>query len=458
MASRYEVEVTITSARDLKNVNWRYGDLKPYAVVWADKAAKCSTKVDVEGDVNPVWDEKLRIPLPGDRRIEDSTLYIDIVRPIPTTRRTPSPSSDPPASPSERSSMRPGSGRPHGKLDVKVAVKEPTRYYDPYAPPYGQVDQPDARTTLGTTALTGQSTAGSRDYLHRATALRTVDRRHARDYRCTRRPPPYGQRRSMGTDSHTRLALAGLLLLGPWTLNCCVGLWLASGFNLASCCLALGQHGFNLLSALVSPLGCVGLLFPCWFWPWFQLLVVLVRRFHVGCLVCCFHVDDSCPGVCFPWLQPLVAWPLDPKLLCWPFVGLGCNGFSSCLSFGWSAMVGLRIQLMLGLYFNFVQALVSLLDATEKEKRDILANIIIALHMPAVAVFWHEPGCELKSVQSSQLLPQLLLHHPSTSKGSLLDYGPLLRECEQMLSFLQWFRVNDCAEFVANDGQIVDVM
>lgn len=77
MAARYELEVTISSAKNLKNVNWRHGPLKPYAVVWADPKNKCSTHLDEEGDESPVWDQKLTIPL--NDPIEDSNLYIDIV-------------------------------------------------------------------------------------------------------------------------------------------------------------------------------------------------------------------------------------------------------------------------------------------------------------------------------------------------------------------------------------------
>ncbi|KAL0913592.1 hypothetical protein M5K25_017063 [Dendrobium thyrsiflorum] len=79
MGSRYEIEVTIRSARDLKNVNWRKGDLRPYAVVWIDSSAKSSTKVDIDHDTDPVWDEKLVIPLPPNISLRDATLHIDIV-------------------------------------------------------------------------------------------------------------------------------------------------------------------------------------------------------------------------------------------------------------------------------------------------------------------------------------------------------------------------------------------
>lgn len=150
MASRYEVEIKISSAEDLKNVNWRNGTLKPYAVVWVDPNNKLSTRVDREGDTNPYWDETLSIPLPGPVD-EYTNIYIDIVHS----------GSDPDTKPligsarlnlrnilddvglGERSSrtlqLKRPSGRPQGKVDVKIAIREP--YYHPpetyYAPPYG---------------------------------------------------------------------------------------------------------------------------------------------------------------------------------------------------------------------------------------------------------------------------------------------------------------------------------
>ncbi|PON44164.1 C2 domain containing protein [Trema orientale] len=152
MASRYEVEVKLSAARDLKNVNWRYGPVKPYAVVWVDPKNKCSTRVDESSDTNPTWDETLVIPLPG--RIEDeeySTLYIDVVHAgsEPDTKRLIGSAKlrlreivDDVGS-GQRATrtlqLKRPSGRPHGKVEVKVSIRDP--YYrapDAYsAPPYG---------------------------------------------------------------------------------------------------------------------------------------------------------------------------------------------------------------------------------------------------------------------------------------------------------------------------------
>ncbi|KAJ8627894.1 hypothetical protein MRB53_021201 [Persea americana] len=154
-----EVEVTISSAKDLKNVNWRHGDLRPYAVIWVDKSSKSSTRVDDRNDTDPTWNEKLTILLP-DRRAEDSTLYIDIVhanaedgvKPVIGSARLPLAEVLDEVGLGQKCfrklKLKRPSGRPHGKLEVEVEVREP-RYYAPppaaYAPPYGQGQQSSSR-------------------------------------------------------------------------------------------------------------------------------------------------------------------------------------------------------------------------------------------------------------------------------------------------------------------------
>lgn len=150
MASRYEVEVTISSAKDLKNVNWRYGQTRPYAVVWVDPNNKCSTKVDEAGDIFPYWDERLVIPLPGPVD-GDSNLYIDIVhggneegtKKLIGSGRLKLRDVLDEVGAGERVkrtlTLKRPSGRPQGKVEVKVTILEP-RYAPPssyYAPPYG---------------------------------------------------------------------------------------------------------------------------------------------------------------------------------------------------------------------------------------------------------------------------------------------------------------------------------
>ncbi|KAK9665489.1 hypothetical protein RND81_14G115000 [Saponaria officinalis] len=149
MASRYDVEVTITSAKDLKNVNWRHGPNKPYVVVWVDPDRKVTTRVDEEGDTSPRWDQTLVVPL--DRPIHDAVLYIDVVhanaeedtKPLIGSAKLPLRDVVDEVGfgisfPKTLKLKRP-SGRPHGKLEVEVTVREPRHQYpDPYAAPaYG---------------------------------------------------------------------------------------------------------------------------------------------------------------------------------------------------------------------------------------------------------------------------------------------------------------------------------
>ncbi|KAM0843771.1 hypothetical protein ACQ4PT_057494 [Festuca glaucescens] len=161
MGSRYEVEVTVASATDLKNVNWRNGDLHPYAVLWVDDGARCSSRVDLDNGESPVWDEKIALPLPPSSRLEDAVLYIDVVhanaaegtKPLVGSARLPLRDVLDDAGIGGRASrtlrLKRPSGRPQGRLDVRVAVREPARYYDSshvshasYPPPAGSRDVP----------------------------------------------------------------------------------------------------------------------------------------------------------------------------------------------------------------------------------------------------------------------------------------------------------------------------
>ncbi|KAI3786831.1 hypothetical protein L1987_40835 [Smallanthus sonchifolius] len=149
MTARYELDVTIASAKNLKNINWRHGSLKPYAVVWTDPKNKRSTHVDEDGDESPAWDEKLTILL--NDPIEVSILYIDIVHAKAAEDTKPLIGSAKVKLKdviddvgigqvfADCLKLKRPSGRPHGKLEVKVFVREP-RYHSPdpyYAPPYG---------------------------------------------------------------------------------------------------------------------------------------------------------------------------------------------------------------------------------------------------------------------------------------------------------------------------------
>ncbi|WJX71251.1 hypothetical protein P8452_55264 [Trifolium repens] len=79
MASPYELELTLTSAKQLKNVNWRHGTNKPYAVVYIDPIIKFTTNIDQNGDRESQWkNQTLILPLPP-KPIKDLILYIQIV-------------------------------------------------------------------------------------------------------------------------------------------------------------------------------------------------------------------------------------------------------------------------------------------------------------------------------------------------------------------------------------------
>ncbi|RLN05582.1 hypothetical protein C2845_PM13G26160 [Panicum miliaceum] len=150
MGSRYEVEVTVGSASNLKNVNWRNGDLNPYAVLWVDDGPKCSTRVDPDNGEDPVWDEKLLVPVPPSvTRLEDAVLCIDVVhantaegiKPLVGSARLPlrdvlDDAGGIGGKVSRSLRLKRPSGRPQGRLEVRVAVREAARYSYP-APPYG---------------------------------------------------------------------------------------------------------------------------------------------------------------------------------------------------------------------------------------------------------------------------------------------------------------------------------
>ncbi|GJN04290.1 hypothetical protein PR202_ga21828 [Eleusine coracana subsp. coracana] len=150
---RYEVEVTVGSARELKNVNWRHGELKPYVVLWVnDDGPKCSTRVDLDHGENPDWDdEKLLVPLPpsaGNRLIEDAVLCIDVVhadaakeedvKPLVGSARLPLRDVGVGDKISRTLRLKRPSGRPQGRLDVRVTVRRDNPSPYPYPSPYAQ--------------------------------------------------------------------------------------------------------------------------------------------------------------------------------------------------------------------------------------------------------------------------------------------------------------------------------
>lgn len=148
MASRYEVELTLSSAKDLKNINWRYGPVRPYAVTWVDSNRKVTSRTDDEGDTCPQWNQTLIVPL--NCSVEDAILCIDIVHHA---------SADEDIKPLIGSTklelrdvvddvgigsrvtrtlkLKRPSGRPHGKLELEICVREPQYHTsNPYPPPH----------------------------------------------------------------------------------------------------------------------------------------------------------------------------------------------------------------------------------------------------------------------------------------------------------------------------------
>ncbi|CAJ1952846.1 unnamed protein product [Sphenostylis stenocarpa] len=162
MGSRYEVEVKLSSARGLKNVNWRNGANRPYVVVWVDPSNKLSTHVDENGDTDANWDQTLVIPLPP-KPLEDQTLYIDVVhagseedtKPLIGSARLKLTEVLNDVGMGERLgrtlTLKRPSGRPQGKVEVSVTIREP-RYPAPgayNAPGYGVRDYSPAPQAYG---------------------------------------------------------------------------------------------------------------------------------------------------------------------------------------------------------------------------------------------------------------------------------------------------------------------
>ncbi|XP_047330509.1 protein SRC2 homolog [Impatiens glandulifera] len=128
----YDLEITIVSAKHLKNVNWRNGDLKPYAIFWLDPDRRLATKSDDSGSIHPVWNERFILPL--NLPLHDSILTSEIFHSKPSEVSKPLVGTlrielrdlqdlDDPTRLRTFELRRP-SGRPHGKIRLKLAVQE----------------------------------------------------------------------------------------------------------------------------------------------------------------------------------------------------------------------------------------------------------------------------------------------------------------------------------------------
>ncbi|EXB58170.1 hypothetical protein L484_026371 [Morus notabilis] len=150
-----DLDLTIVSAKHLKNVNWRnFGELKPYAVFWLDPDRRLATKSDDSGSTRPVWNERFTLPLTASLHDSFLTLEIfhskpsDTTKPLVGTLRVPlkdQPDLDDPNRIRTFTLIRP-SGRPQGKIRIKLAVRErplppdyhitpPPSYFYSTAPP-----------------------------------------------------------------------------------------------------------------------------------------------------------------------------------------------------------------------------------------------------------------------------------------------------------------------------------
>ncbi|CAH9097648.1 unnamed protein product [Cuscuta europaea] len=159
----YDAVISIVSAKHLKNVNWRNGDLSPYVSFWIDAGRRFSTKSDDSGSTRPVWNERFVVPLTLPPEESVLTLEIlhskpsEIAKPLVGTLRIPlrdlADLDD--AAKIRNFELRLPSGRPQGKIRLKLGIRErpnpnfsvsppASSYYFPPAPPPPQFS-PDPR-------------------------------------------------------------------------------------------------------------------------------------------------------------------------------------------------------------------------------------------------------------------------------------------------------------------------
>ncbi|KAI4299445.1 hypothetical protein L6164_032906 [Bauhinia variegata] len=125
-----DLDLTIVSAKHLKNVNWKNGDLKPYVVFWVDPNRRLATKSDDWGSISPVWNERFTLPLP--HPLHDSFLTLEIFhskpsetpKPLVGTLRLPLKDVDELADSTRlrKFTLTRPSGRPQGKIHLKLGL------------------------------------------------------------------------------------------------------------------------------------------------------------------------------------------------------------------------------------------------------------------------------------------------------------------------------------------------
>ncbi|KAL1308057.1 hypothetical protein HN51_050001 [Arachis hypogaea] len=128
-----DLDLTIVSAKHLKNVNWKNGVLKPYVVFWVDPDRRLATKSDDSGSTKPIWNERFTLPLPPSYPpLHDTFLTLEVFHSRPSD--TPNPlvgslkiplkdideTSDPTRI--RKFTLSRPSGRPHGKIHLKLGL------------------------------------------------------------------------------------------------------------------------------------------------------------------------------------------------------------------------------------------------------------------------------------------------------------------------------------------------
>ncbi|XP_006645033.2 leucine-rich repeat extensin-like protein 3 [Oryza brachyantha] len=157
-----DLEVTVVSGKHLKNVNWRRGDLRAYVIAYLDPSRRVSTRPDDVGGCKPAWNERIVLPLPPHLSAHDPSLLLsldvfhskpsDSPKPLVGSARSPlrdllfstnpNPSPDSPASSLITLPLLRPSGRPQGKLRIRLALRERSppppepQYPPPSSSPY----------------------------------------------------------------------------------------------------------------------------------------------------------------------------------------------------------------------------------------------------------------------------------------------------------------------------------
>ncbi|KAL8192881.1 hypothetical protein R6Q57_027329 [Mikania cordata] len=127
-----DLEVTIVSAKHLKNVNWRNGEINPYVILWLHPDHRLATKSDDSNSTKPVWNEFFTIPLPSSPSAAVLTLEIfhskpyDTPKPLVGALRLPINDLSDLENPTviRTFDLRRPSCRLHGKIRLKLALRE----------------------------------------------------------------------------------------------------------------------------------------------------------------------------------------------------------------------------------------------------------------------------------------------------------------------------------------------